>query len=35
MKVPLGKPYIKTDIALDAIKEVLDSRWICGGPRIG
>ena len=35
MKVPLGKPYIKTDIALDAIKEVLDSRWISGGPRIG
>ena len=35
MKVPLGKPYIKTDVALDAIKEVLDSRWISGGPRIG
>ena len=35
MKVPLGKPYIKTDIALEAIKEVLDSRWISGGPRIG
>ena len=35
MKVPLGKPYIKTDIALDPIKEVLDSRWISGGPRIG
>ena len=35
MKVPLGKPYIKTDIALKAIKEVLDSRWISGGPRIG
>ena len=34
MKVPLGKPYIKTDIALEAIKEVLDSRWISGGPRI-
>ena len=25
MKVPLGKPYIKTDVALDAIKEILDS----------
>ena len=35
MKVPLGKPYIKTDVALDAIKEVLDSRWISGDPRIG
>ena len=35
MKVPLGKPYIKTDVALKAIKEVLDSRWISGGPRIG
>ena len=35
MKVPLGKPYIKTDDALEAIKEVLDSRWISGGPRIG
>ncbi len=35
MKIPLGKPYIKTDIALEAIKEVLDSRWISGGPRIG
>ena len=35
MKVPLGKPYIKTDVALEAIKEVLDSRWISGGPRIG
>lgn len=34
MKVPLGKPYIKTDIALEAIKTVLDSRWISGGPRI-
>ena len=35
MKIPLGKPYIKTDIALEAIKKVLDSRWISGGPRIG
>lgn len=35
MKIPLGKPYIKTDVALEAIKEVLDSRWISGGPRIG
>ncbi len=34
MKIPLGKPYIKTDIALEAIKDVLDSRWISGGPRI-
>lgn len=34
MKIPLGKPYIKTDVALEAIKEVLDSRWISGGPRI-
>lgn len=35
MKIPLGKPYIKTDVALKAIEEVLDSRWISGGPRIG
>lgn len=35
MKIPLGRPYIKTDIALEAIKTVLDSRWISGGPRIG
>jgi perosamine synthetase len=34
MKIPLGRPYIKTDIALEAIKTVLDSRWISGGPRI-
>jgi perosamine synthetase len=34
MKIPLGKPYIKTDIALKAIQEVLESRWISGGPRI-
>ena len=34
MKIPLGKPYIKTDVALEAIREVLDSRWISGGPRI-
>lgn len=34
MKIPLGKPYIKTDVALKAIEEVLDSRWISGGPRI-
>lgn len=34
MKIPLGKPFIKTDIALEAIKEVLDSRWISGGPKI-
>jgi len=34
MKVPLGKPYLKTEAALEAIREVLDSRWISGGPRI-
>ncbi len=34
MKVPLGRPYIKTDIASKAIQEVLESRWISGGPRI-
>ena len=34
MKIPLGKPYIKTEVALEAIKEVLDSRWISGGPKI-
>ena len=34
MKIPLGKPYINTDLALEKIKEALDSRWISGGPRI-
>ena len=34
MKIPLGKPYIKEEAALIKIKEVLESRWISGGPRI-
>jgi dTDP-4-amino-4,6-dideoxygalactose transaminase len=34
MKIPLGKPYINTNLALEKIKEALDSRWISGGPRI-
>ena len=34
MKIPLGKPYLKEEEALEKIKEVLESRWISGGPRI-
>jgi perosamine synthetase len=34
MKIPLGKPYLKEEAALEKIKEVLESRWISGGPRI-
>ena len=34
MKIPLGKPYLKEESALEKIKEVLESRWISGGPRI-
>jgi len=32
--IPLGRPYIKTDIVLSEIKKVLDSRWTSGGPVI-
>lgn len=34
VKIPLGKPFLKTDVILDRIKEVLDSKWISGGPTI-
>ncbi len=34
MKIPLGKPYIKEKAALTKLQEVLESRWISGGPRI-
>jgi len=34
VKVPLGKPFLKTDVVLDSLKEVLDSKWISGGPTI-
>ena len=34
MKIPLGKPYLNEWAALRKIKEVLESRWISGGPRI-
>ena len=34
MKIPLGKPYIKEEAALTKLKEVLESRWISGGPTI-
>lgn len=34
MKIPLGKPFIKTDVVLEEVKKVLDSRWISGGPTI-
>jgi dTDP-4-amino-4,6-dideoxygalactose transaminase len=34
MKIPLGKPYIKTNVVLEEIKKVLDGRWISGGPTI-
>lgn len=32
--IPLGRPYIKTDVVLSEIKKVLDSRWTSGGPKI-
>jgi len=34
MKIPLGRPYIKTDVVLEEVKKVLESRWISGGPTI-
>ena len=34
MEIPLGKPYINVKSALEKIEEVLESRWISGGPRI-
>jgi len=34
MRIPLGKPYINENDALEEIKRVLESRWISGGPRI-
>ena len=34
VNIPLGKPFLKTDVVLDSLTEVLDSRWISGGPTI-
>jgi len=34
VNIPLGKPFLKTDVVLDSLKEVLDSKWISGGPTI-
>jgi len=33
-KIPLGKPYLKTEVILEEIKKVLDTKWISGGPTI-
>lgn len=33
-KIPLGKPYLKPEVILDEIKQVLDAKWISGGPTI-
>ena len=33
-KIPLGKPFLKEDLILEKIAEVLKSRWISGGPTI-
>lgn len=33
-KIPLGKPYLKPEVVLDEIKQVLDAKWISGGPTI-
>ena len=33
-KIPLGRPYLNTDLILEEIKTVIDSRWISGGPTI-
>ena len=34
VNIPLGKPFLKTDVVLDSLKGVLDSKWISGGPTI-
>ena len=34
VNIPLGRPFLKTDVVLDSLREVLDSRWISGGPTI-
>lgn len=33
-RIPLARPFIKTDVVLEEVKKVLDSRWISGGPTI-
>lgn len=33
-KISLARPFIKTNIVLEEIRKVLDSRWISGGPTI-
>lgn len=33
-KIPLGRPYLNTDLILEEVKKVLDTRWISGGPSI-
>jgi len=34
MSIPLGKPFIKTDIILEEVRKALDTKWISGGPTI-
>lgn len=33
-KIPLGKPYLKTEVIVEEIKQVLETKWISGGPTI-
>jgi dTDP-4-amino-4,6-dideoxygalactose transaminase len=33
-KIPLGKPYLKTDVVLKYVEEALETKWISGGPTI-
>jgi len=33
-KIPLGRPYLNTENILDEVKQVLDTKWISGGPTI-
>jgi len=33
-KIPLGRPYLNTENILDEVRQVLDTKWISGGPTI-
>ena len=33
-KIPLGRPYLNKELILKEISDVIDSRWISGGPTI-
>ena len=34
VKISLGKPYLKTEVILEEIRQVLETKWISGGPAI-